>query len=169
MTSSVSSLVKKLNLYSDDSYEAFRDVLTDNAVNDSYLPLEIGEVKWFGNNCRLEGVSNETINVVKDQDFLSEVISPWGWELSSLKLIHSRLLLHVQAEENIKIDIIWTVDKPSVKDQHQDYSPIAVFFEDNEVNLFDQGPNFDPMNSGYWDEFLYDMGIGPDPFTDHSC
>ena len=167
MSASLNSLAKKLNLYSDESYEHFRDVLTDNAINDSGLPLEGNEVKWFGNNCRLEGISNAQIDVSQNQEFLSEVISPWGWELSSLTLIHSRLLLHMQAEENMKINIIWTVEKTPTSDEYQDYSPIAVFFEGDGQGSYDKGLNFDPMQSGYWDEFLYDMGIGPDPFSDH--
>ena len=40
MSASLTSLAKKLNLYSDESYEHFRDVLTDNAINDLGLPLE---------------------------------------------------------------------------------------------------------------------------------
>ena len=158
---------KKLNLYSDESYEHFRDVLTDNAINDLGLPLEGDEVKWFGNDCRLEGISNARIDAFQNQGFLSEVISLWGWELSSLTLIHSRFLLHMQAEENMKINIIWTVEKTPTSDVYQDYSPIAVFFEGDGQGAFDEGLNFDPMQSGYWDGFLYDMGIGPDPLSDN--
>ena len=78
MVADLSGLSKKLNLYSDESYEDFRDVLTDNAVNDQYTPLEAGEVKWFGNDCRLESVSNTPVDVSQDQDFLSDVIGPGG-------------------------------------------------------------------------------------------
>ena len=78
MAADLSGLSKKLNLYSDESYEDFRDVLTDNAVDDQYTPLEAGEVKWFGNDCRLESVSNTPVDVSQDQDFLSDVIGPAG-------------------------------------------------------------------------------------------
>ena len=73
----------------------------------------------------------------------------------------------MQAEENMKIDIIWTIEEAPDPDEHQAFTPIAVFFEDGGQRAYDEGPNFDPMQSGYWDEFLYDMGIGPDPFSDH--
>ena len=78
MSASLTSLAKKLNLYSDESYEHFRDVLTDNAINYSGLPLGSNEVKWFGNDCRLEGISNAQIDAFQDQGFLSEVISLLG-------------------------------------------------------------------------------------------
>ena len=84
MAADLSALSKKLNLYSDESYEDFRDVLTDNAVDDQYTPLEAGEVKWFGNGCRLEGVSNTPVDVNRDQEFLSDVIGPSGGKLESL-------------------------------------------------------------------------------------
>ena len=90
MFADLSGLSKKLNLYSDDFYENFRDILTDNAVNDQYTPLEAGEVKWFGNDCRMEGVSNTPVDVSQDQEFLSNVISDWGWELETLNLSHSK-------------------------------------------------------------------------------
>ena len=73
----------------------------------------------------------------------------------------------MQAEENMKINIIWTVEKTPTSDVYQDYSPIAVFFEGDGQGAFDEGLNFDPMQSGYYDEFLYDMGIGPEPLSDH--
>ena len=161
MAADLSGLPKKLNLYSDESYEDFRDVLTDNAVDDQYTPLEAGEVNWFGNGCRLEGVSNTQIDVNRDQEFLTDVIGPSGGELESLSLSHSKLLLHMQAEENLKIDIIWELTEPYSPGDPKDYTAIAVYFEDSDT--FDSEPNFDPMNSGNWDEFLYDMGIGPDP------
>ena len=164
MVADLSGLSKKLNLYSDESYEDFRDVLTDNAVNDQYTPLEAGEVKWFGNDCRLESVSNTPIDVSQDQEFLSNVIRDWGWELETLNLSHSKLLLHMQAEENIKIDIIWTVDEPQTPGDPKDYTPIAVYYEGTDT--FNDEPSFDPMDAGYWDEFLYDMGIGPNPYAD---
>ena len=69
MSASLTSLAKKLNLYSDESYEHFRDVLTDNAINDSGLPLEGNEVKWFGNDCRLEKISNARILASQSQEF----------------------------------------------------------------------------------------------------
>ena len=164
MLADLSGLSKKLNLYSDESYEDFRDVLTDNAVNDQYTPLEAGEVKWFGNDCRLESVSNTPVDVSQDHDFLSDVMGPGGEELDSLSLSHSKLLLHMQAEENIKIDIIWELTEPHTPGDPKDYTPIAVYYEG--TDSFNDEPSFDPMDSGYWDEFLHDMGIGSDPYAD---
>ena len=164
MAADLSGLSKKLNLYSDESYEDFRDVLTDNAVDDQYTPLEAGEVNWFGNGCRLEGVSNTPVDMNRDQEFLSDVIGPSGGKLESLSLSHSKLLLHMQAEENIKIDIIWELTEPHTPGDPKDYTPIAVYYEG--TDSFNDEPSFDPMDSGYWDEFLHDMGIGPDPYAD---
>ena len=165
MAADLSGLSKKLNLYSDESYEDFRDVLTDNAVDDQYTPLEAGEVNWFGNGCRLEGVSNTPVDVNRDQEFLSDVIGPSGGKLESLSLNHSKLLLHMQAEENIKIDIIWELTEPHTPGDPKDYTPIAVYYEG--TDSFTDEPSFDPMDSGYWDEFLHDMGLGPDPYADN--
>ena len=73
MAADLSGLSKKLNLCSDGSYEHFRDVLEDNAISEN-TPLETAEVKWFGDGCRLEGVSNTPVDVNRDQEFLSDVI-----------------------------------------------------------------------------------------------
>ena len=164
MAAHLSDLSKKLNLCSDESYEDFRDVLEDNAISEKHTPLETGEVKCFGDGCRLEGVSNTPVDVSRDQELLSDVIGPLGGGLESLSLSHSKLLLHMQAEENIKIDIIYELTEPYTPGDPKDYTAIAVYFEDSDT--FDSEPNFDPMNSGHWDEFLYDMGIGPDPYAD---
>ena len=43
---------------------------------------------------------------------------------------------------------------------------MVFFFEDNGEGAFDDGPNFDPSDNANWEEFLYDMGIGRDPFGD---
>lgn len=165
MDTRLSILSKKMNLYDDDVYEDFRDVLTDNAVNESATPLTRSEVRRFGNGCRLEGVSNKSVEIKNDENFLSGIISSLGRGLDSLSLIHSELRLHMQAEEHIKIDIIWAVETEPT-DNSQEYIPVAVFFEDNGEGAFDEGPNYDPMDNGSWDEFLYDMGIGPDPFSE---
>ena len=163
-------LEARLNLYSDDYYENFRDVLTDNAVKDSTtVPISPGDINCFGNGCSLEAISNSPVDLTQNQNFLSKVIKPWGWELNTLKLVHSCFLLHMQAEVNIKIDIIWTLDPTNYEDHPFDYSPIAVFFEDSGEGIFDEGvPNFEPVNNGYWDEFQFYMGIGPDPYPDNN-
>ena len=167
MSRSIDDLQTRLNLCSDSYYENFCDVLTDNAVKvGTTVPIEPGEFNWFGNDCRLEAISHSSVDVTRNQEFLLKLIKPWDWDLSSLKLVHSCFLLHMQAEENIQIDIIWTLDPSDDQDTPFDYYGIAVFFEDSGEMAADGEPNFDPSNSGHWEEFLFDMGIGPDPYAD---
>ena len=168
MDKRLNELQGRKNLYDDDFYEDFRDVLTDNAITDweeGYQLRKPGSVEKFGNECRLETLTISPIDTAKQHKFVSKLIAPWGWHIDKVQLIHSFLHLHMQAEEEIKIDIIWSVDELNDPDQAYEYSPIAVFFEDNGQGAFDDGPNFDPMHNANWDEFLYDMGIGPDPYS----
>ena len=159
MDTKLSVLAKKLNLQSDASYEAFCDVLHDNCLNASHSLIAPGKKKRFGNSCCLQMIENIPVDATENHDFLSKLVEPWGWNMSSLDFVHTRLFLNMQAEENIKIDIIWTVEKLSNPEQPFEYSAIATFFEDNGQGAFDEGPNFDPQNNAYWDEFLCDMGI----------
>jgi len=156
----LADLENRPNLYTDDDYEDFRDVLTDNC----HPELRPGVIQSFGNGCRLEIVSHEPITARASKYIVADVIEDWGWELDSVTLVHSLMLLHMQAEENIKIDIIWKVDETGDEEEPREYFPIGVFFEDNGEGAFDDGPNFDPSDNANWEEFLYDMGIGEDPF-----
>lgn len=163
MTERLEEIAGRLNLFSDDFYEHFRDVLTGNALDDAYALQKPGAVTKFGNECSLEMLESVAINIENNHKFVSEIVEPWGWDTSDLQLIHSRLHLHMQAEINIKIDIIWAVDALDEPDQPFEYSAIAVFFEDNAKGDIDD-PNFDPTHNANWAEFLYDMGVGPDPY-----
>jgi len=154
----LADLESRPNLYTDDYYEDFRDVLTDNC-HPELLP---GVTQAFGNGCRLEVVYHEPITARASKNIVADVIEGWGWDPDTVTLVHSMLLLHMQAEENIKIDIIWKVDEAGDQDEPTDYTPIGVFFEDNGEGAFDDGPNFDPSDNANWEEFLYDMGIVED-------
>lgn len=166
MNQRLEELRGRLNLYSDEFYEDFRDVLTDHAVDATYALQKPGAISHFGNECSLEMLRSDAIDIAQNREFMSELIEPWGWEISAVQLTHSSLHLNMQAEEKIKIDIIWSVEANDDPDQPFEYSPIAVFFEDNGQGPFDDGPNFDPMDNANWAEFLHDMGVGPDPFED---
>ena len=166
MAAKISNLFKKINLQSDPSYEDFCDVLHDNCLSASRSLIAPGKKKRFGNCCCLQMIESVPVDATENHDFLSQLLAPWGWDVSSFDFVHSRLFLHMQAEENIKIDIIWIVDESCEPEQPYEYTGVATFFEDNGQGAFDEGPNFAPKNSAYWDEFLCDMGIGSDPYPD---
>ena len=73
-----------LFLVPDEDIETFRDIITDNVFIKGEL-LKKGEKKSFGNMCILEGVNNS-----KEGD----------------DKVRSNFLLHTQAEDNIKIQIL---------------------------------------------------------------
>ena len=106
-------LTKKLNLYEAETedYEEFRDVLTDNAtLKDKLLP--IGESNSFGNLCSLEAISHSEINNYdKDNKFLLTMLDMHDIKLEDAKLIQSKYYLHTQAEDHIKIDIVWETSR----------------------------------------------------------
>jgi len=135
-----------LNLMDVDSMEMeeFRDVISDNTGTDSGLIPE-GETRSFGNGCRLEAVEHKMLEPLKMQ---------------------SDFLLHTQAEENVKIRIIWEIDDEEYMHVSGNYSPVEMYFEDNEIGFFDDGPNSDPRDNSHWEEWLVDFGINEDPYDD---
>jgi len=64
-------------------------------------------------------------------------------------IIHLFLGLNTQAEENIKIDIVWETKD---KNHALDYKILGVYFENKDD--FEDTPNYLPSNSGYWEEGL---------------
>ena len=128
----------KYNLFlePDDDIEIFRDSITDNAFINGEL-LKKGEKKQFGNMCVLEGVNN----VKEGED-----------------KVRSTFLLHTQAEENMKIEILWNYSPVDDQPSEYDYEGYSEFyFEDTGKGLFDEGPNSDPQNNSHWEEILSDM------------
>ena len=125
-----------LFLEPDEDVETFRHIITDNVFIKGKL-LKKGEKKSFGNMCILEGVNNT--NESDDK-------------------VRSNFLLHTQAEDNMKIQILWDYspigDQPSEYD-YETYSEF--FFEDTGKGPFDEGPNLDPRNNSNWEEILTDM------------
>ena len=125
-----------LFLEPDEDIETFRDIITDNVFINGEL-LKNGEKKSFGNMCILEGVNNS-----KEGD----------------DKVRSNFLLHTQAEDSIKIQILW--DYSPVEDQPSEYdyeTYSEFFFEDTGKGPFDEGPNIDPRNNSNWEEILTDM------------
>ena len=165
MAMAIAELSKKLNLSIDDHFEPFCDVITDNVMDDTDSLIANGEKSDFGNFCQIEMIDSKPLATAENQKFLSELLKPRGWNSSEFNFIHSKLFLHMQAEQNIKIDIIWAVDSTSDPDGSPEYNAVAIFFEDNGEGIFDDGPNFDPTDNSHWDEFKCDMGIGPDPYS----
>lgn len=157
-------LLKRPNLYDDDDYEDFRDEITDNLY--ANFPLSALPDITFGARCRLQVTSDYNITADADLDMLAPLIDPWALDITDQKLFHTCLLLHMQAEENIKINIVWAVGKDCNADDPDDRIPVAMFFEDTGQGAFDDGPNFEPSHNSNWGEFLYDMGLGPNPFGD---
>ena len=132
------TVMENLNLMTiyEGDIEEFVDVISDNVRINGEL-LSAGSKIEFGNSCSLVGVSHQQIDDVK---------------------LLSKFLLHMQAENNIKIKILWdTEDEDSI---------LEFYFEDNGEGPFDEGPNVDPTFNSHWDEFLVDLGIKTDPYED---
>ena len=130
--------MNKTNLFldPDDEIETFRDIITDNAFFEDEL-LKKGHKQYFGSLCCLEGVSNTK----EGED-----------------TVRSKFLLHTQAEDNLKIEILWNYapvgDQPSEYD-YESYSEF--YFEDSGKGPFDDGPNEDPREHSNWEEIISDM------------
>ena len=125
-----------LFLEPDEDIETFRDIITDNVFIKGKL-LKRGEKKTFGNMCILEGVNNS-----KEGD----------------DKVRSNFLLHTQAEDNIKIQILWDYSPVGNQPSEYDYETYSeFFFEDTGKGPFDEGPNLDPRNNSNWEEILTDM------------
>jgi hypothetical protein len=165
MTVDLADLSKKLNLDIDEQFEPFCDVITDNVMVETYSLIADGEKKDFGNFCQIEMIDSKPLDIAENQTFLSEFLKRQGWNITDFNFVHSKLFLHMQAEQNIKIDIVWAVEIKSDLDEPPDYMAVAIFFEDNGEGAFDDGPNFNPSHNAHWDEFQCDMGIGPDPYS----
>ena len=177
----LSELEKKIDLMQidDDEVESFRDVICDAVVeeNNSKLILAGETITFCGNSaseytaneCSLEVIAHE--NISKDLE-LSErsedSLKFYGFDSIDRDLLHSKYLLNMSAEHNIKIDIIWGIEKTGDEDFPNEFRPISVHFEDAGTSLDDVGPpNYDPRNNGYWEEFLVDFGIREDPYSDY--
>lgn len=136
---------KNLFLDPDDDLEIFRDLITDNAFSDpkaDEMPwsgelLGPGMKKYFGNFCCLEGVSHAAEGDDK---------------------VRSKFFLHTQAEDNLKIEILWNYKPSSSEPSIYDYESYSeFFFEDNGKGPFDDGPNYDPREHANWDEIFEDL------------
>ena len=155
-------LKKKQNLYEIDDvdYEEFRDVLTDNATLNGKL-IPVGEPNSFGNLCSLEAVSHSEINDYdKNNKFLLKMLDMHDIKLEDAKLMQSKYYLHTQAEDYIKIDIVWETSRAQ---DVSDYYIIGVYLECKGMQIDGASPVYDPCESGYWDEWLVDFGIKEAP------
>ena len=177
----LAELEKKIDLMQidDDDVESFRDVICDAALEDngsSKLVLAGETITFRGNaaseytanECSLEVISHE--NISKDLELserLEDSLKFYGFESKNRDLLHSKYLLNMSAEHNIKIDIIWGIEKTGDKDFPNHFCPISIHFEDAGTSLDNEGvPNFDPRSNDYWEEFLVDFGIREDPYSD---
>lgn len=159
-------LRNRFNLYADDEfdlYEDFRDHIADHSIQESKL-IPAGKTSFLGNRCELEVLSHRHIDVTSQSAELKQAISEYEEfnAVEVVKCIHSKYFLHTQAEQNIKIDIFWF----DGRGEYDQFDPWAMYFEDNGEGPFDEGPNFIPNHNANWDEILYDLGLGPDPFED---
>ena len=140
-------------------YEEFRDVLTDNATLNGKL-IPVGEPNSFGNLCSLEAVSHSEINDYdKNNKFLLKMLDMHDIKLEDAKLMQSKYYLHTQAEDYIKIDIVWETSRAQ---DVSDYYIIGVYLECKGMQIDGASPVYDPCESGYWDEWLVDFGIKED-------
>ena len=129
---------KNLFLDPDDDLEIFRDTISDHCFFGA-KPLPPGMKNYFGNLCCLEGISHEPEGNNK---------------------IRSKFYLHTQAEDNLKIEILWDYQPDILEPSSYDYASYTeFFFEDNGKGPFDEGPNFDPRENSNWDEIFEDMQI----------
>jgi hypothetical protein len=161
----------RFNLYADDEfdlYEDFRDHVSDHSIQEDKL-IPAGKTSFLGNRCELEVLSHQVIDKDSQSDGLKQEISEYEEILAVnvAQCVHSKYLLHTQAERNIEIDILWfdTLENQSGVKYHQ-LNPCAMYFKDSGEGPFDEGPNFIPNHNSNWDEILYDLGLGPDPFED---
>ena len=177
----LSELEKKIDLMQidDDEVESFRDVICDAVVKDNTSKLvPAGETITFrgnaaseytSNECSLEVITHEIIS--KDLELserLEDSLKFYGFDNIDRDLLHSKYLLNMSAEDNIKIDIIWGIEKTGDEDFPNLFCPISIHFEDAGTSLDDEGiPNYDPRDNGYWEEFLADFGIREDSYSDY--
>ena len=79
-----------------------------------------------------------------------------GKEQTMTKL---KYYLHTQAEDHIKIDIVWETSRTQ---DVSDYNILGVYLECKGKQMDGTSPVYDPYESGYWDEWLVDFGIKED-------
>ena len=80
-------------------------------------------------------------------------------KLEDAKLIQSKYYLHTQAEDHIKIDIVWETSRAQ---DVNEYNILGLYLECKGQQMDGTSPVYDPCESGYWDEWLVDFGIKED-------
>jgi hypothetical protein len=176
----------KPNLYDieDMDVEEFRDLLHD-MVHDGKKFTDIGNILDFGNSNQFETISHTSVpSSLLDKKFeecLNEFFDPnLGLKVSDMEFVHSKFYLHTQAIEFLKIDIISV--RPLKTEFSSDCFPVAMYYEEggndeehvsstetiigghslwerDEKYDIESDFNFDPRDSGYWEEWLSDFGI----------
>tara|TARA_A200000159_G_C7069001_1_gene233543 strand:+ start:136 stop:543 length:408 start_codon:yes stop_codon:yes gene_type:complete len=131
----------KLNLWDieDEDIEFFLDTIHENTILDGEL-LPPSQKQDFGNHCSIEALSHEVLSVDEE---------------NNTEQIRSHLLLHMQAETDIKIEIVW--ERIKWDDDEDEFGFEEAYFESKEGPYEEDGPNYDPRNSPYWEEFLDDL------------
>jgi len=147
--------MEKLNLWKvdDPEVEWFFDTIKGTATAENKL-LTANETRDFGNGCSLKALSNEVLSEATGTYTNS---GPSKTEDYKKANIRSNYHLSFQAEVNIKIEIIWT--RTIWEKDDDEYETVEYYFESEEEDLFsdDDGPNYDPRNDPYWEEFLEDF------------
>ena len=144
--------MERLNLFQidDQDLEFFFDTIVENALSDDEL-LAINSIKEFGNDCSLEVLTHE---IIKTENI--ELNLPGGSsEKATREIINSRYYLHMQAEMNIKIDLVW--EKTTDANDVIELQVIEQYFQSDNGTLIDDQPLYDPRYSPYWEEFLDDF------------
>ena len=90
--------------------------------------------------------------------------------------MHSKLYLHTQAYEHLKIDVISCIilSTDNVAYEIGENLPVALYYEEGDDDYYKEpdkdwekntkkynkeNSNFDPRQNEYWDEWLVDFGI----------
>jgi hypothetical protein len=166
----------KLNLYEIDDMdvEEFRDVIYDNF--DMKALKNKGQSIYFGNECELEAVSHNVIPSNNLDSEFKDYLNDQEFEAKNVEFVHSKLYLHTQAYEYLKIDVISCIilSTDNVAYEIGENLPVALYYEEGDDDYYKEpdkdwekntkkynkeNSNFDPRQNEYWDEWLVDFGI----------
>ena len=166
----------KLNLYEIDDMdvEEFRDVIYDNF--DMKALKNKGQIIYFGNHCALEAVSHTVIPSNNLDGNFKDYLNDQEFEAKNVEFVLSKLYLHTQAYEYLKIDVISCIilSTDNVAYEIGENLPVALYYEEGDDDYYKEpdkdwekntkkynkeNSNFDPRQNEYWDEWLVDFGI----------
>ena len=146
----------RLNLWDieDEDIEFFLDTIHENTTLQGEL-LPPDQKQHFGNHCTIEALNHEVLSANEEKKYNQAQTYDYSNEEKNTEKIRSHLLLHMQAETDIKIEIVW--ERIKWDDDEDEFGFEEVYFESKEGPYEEDGPNHDPRNSPYWEEFLDDF------------